>query len=52
MRHIAGMLSIATVALAATAHRGEAADVREHNGQFPILTAEHELFRRLRELFD
>jgi superoxide dismutase, Cu-Zn family len=27
MRHIAGMLGIAAVALAATAHRGEAADV-------------------------
>ena len=32
--------------------RGEAAHVGEHDGHLALLAAEHELFRRLRELFD
>ena len=31
---------------------GEAPDVAEHDGHLALLTAEHEFFRRLRELFD
>ena len=31
---------------------GEAADVGEHDGHLALLAAEHELFRRLRELLD
>jgi hypothetical protein len=32
--------------------RGEAAHVGEHNGHLALLAAEHQLFRRLRQLFD
>ena len=33
-------------------NRGEAPDVAEHDGHLALLAAEHQLLRRLRELFD
>ena len=40
------------IALVGLRDRGEAPDVAEHDGHLALLAAEHELLRRLRELFD
>ena len=40
------------VVLEAFRDRGEAADVAEHDRQLALFAAEHQLFRRLRQLLD
>ncbi|OIQ70407.1 hypothetical protein GALL_479810 [mine drainage metagenome] len=40
------------IALVGLRDRGETPDVGEHDGHLALLSAEHELFRRLRELLD